>query len=110
MNKHELVTVLSEHLSLTQSQCLDFVNAWERILTKELCADKRVILQGFGSFSIWSQTPRMGRNPRTGESCPIEARVSVKFKPGKYLLDSLNNKPGKEQSENQLKRNKDEDI
>ncbi|MCD8136024.1 MAG: HU family DNA-binding protein [Parabacteroides gordonii] len=110
MNKHELVIALSEELSLMQTQCLDIVNAWEKILTKELCADKRVILQGFGSFSIWNQTPRMGRNPRTGEACPIEARVSVKFKPGKFLLDSLNREPGKEQSVNQLKRNKDEDI
>ncbi|WP_455637603.1 HU family DNA-binding protein [Parabacteroides sp.] len=110
MNKHDLIVALSEHLSLTQEQCLNFVNVWERIVTEELCADRRIILQGFGSFSTWSQTPRMGRNPRTGEPCHIEARISVKFKPGKYLLDSLNKEMSKEQSVNQLKSNKDENI
>lgn len=107
MNKHELVIALSEALSLTQTQCLDIVNACEIILTKELCADKRIILQGFGSISVWSQTPRMGRNPRTGEACLIEARLSVKFKPGKYLLDALN---GKEDDCKSTKRNENEDI
>lgn len=49
-----------------------------------------VILQGFGSFSRWEQTARLGRNPRTGEDVPILPRSSVKFKPGKYLLQKLN--------------------
>ncbi|WP_316251394.1 HU family DNA-binding protein [Parabacteroides faecis] len=34
----------------------------------------------------------MGRNPRTSKSCTIPSRVSVKFKPGKFLLQCLNKK------------------
>lgn len=105
MNKHDLVLALSERLSLTQSQCIAIVNAWEGVFTEALLADKRITLQGFGSFFAWSQTERMGRNPRTGDSCLIEARVSVKFKPGKYLLKTLNGNDCKSP-----KRNKDEDI
>lgn len=92
MNKHDLVVALSERLSLTQLQSLEIVNAWEGVFTDALLDDKRIVLQGFGSFFIWNQTERMGRNPRTGETCPIEARTSVKFKPGKFLLKALNEK------------------
>ncbi|WP_321572012.1 HU family DNA-binding protein, partial [Parabacteroides goldsteinii] len=33
---------------------------------------------------------REGRNPRTGETVPILPRRSVKFRPGKMLLQKLN--------------------
>lgn len=107
MNKHDLVVALSERLSLPQTQSLQIVNAWEGILSDALIADKRLVLQGFGTFFVWSQTERMGRNPRTGESCRIAPRVSVKFKPGKFLLDALNEKENDCQS---TKENNDETI
>jgi DNA-binding protein HU-beta len=105
MNKHDLVMALSERLSLTQTQSLAIVNAWEGVLLDALLADKRLMLQGFGTFFAWNQTERMGRNPRTGESCPIEARISVKFKPGKFLLKALNEKKNDSES---IKGNNDE--
>lgn len=107
MNKYDLVRTLSERLSLTQSRSLEIVNAWEGVLSDALLADKRLTLQGFGTFHIWGQTERMGRNPRTGEACLIEPRISVKFKPGKYLLTALNEKENDYQS---TKENKDETI
>ena len=105
MNKHDLVVSLSERLSLTQSQSVEIVNAWEGVLTDALQSGERLTLQGFGTFFAWSQTERTGRNPRTGETCRIEARVSVKFKPGKFLLAALNEKKNDCQSTNE---NKDE--
>lgn len=107
MNKHDLVVALSERLSLPQTQSLQIVNAWEGILSDALIADKRLVLQGFGTFFAWSQSERMGRNPRTGESCRIAPRVSVKFKPGKFLLGALNEKENDCQS---TKENNDETI
>ena len=107
MNKRDLVVSLSERLSLTQSQSVEIVNAWEGVLTDALQAGERLTLQGFGTFFAWSQTERTGRNPRTGETCRIEARVSVKFKPGKFLLAALNEKKNDCQSTNE---NKDETI
>ena len=51
-----------------------------------------MLLQNFGHFQPWQQKERFGRNPRTGVECPIRKRVSVKFKPGKGLLELLNEK------------------
>ena len=45
---------------------------------------------GFGSFTLWKQTARPARNPRENTVCMIAPRNSVKFKPGKFLLEHLN--------------------
>lgn len=92
MNKQQLVQSLSERLSLPHTQCQVIVNAAQEVLVEALRKKETVTLQGFGVLSPWEQSERTGRNPRTGVSCPIEARVSVKFKPGKFLLAALNEK------------------
>lgn len=89
MNKTDLVNELAEKLNIPQYQSRQFVNAFQEILAETLKRDA-VMLQGFGSFEPWAQTRRPGRNPRTGTPCVIHARTSVKFKPGKYLLEVLN--------------------
>jgi DNA-binding protein HU-beta len=50
---------------------------------------QRVIISGFGTFSVSERKARSGRNPKTGESIQISASRSAKFKPGKQLKDSL---------------------
>ena len=76
MNRRELVKTLADKLSVTQAEAMRFVQAW--------------MLLGFGTFSAWEQTERIGRNPRNGVAYMIRARRSVKFKPGKLLLKRLN--------------------
>ncbi|WP_301042593.1 HU family DNA-binding protein, partial [Parabacteroides goldsteinii] len=36
------------------------------------------------------QTSRLARNPKTGTPVQIPARTTVKFKPGKFLLEAMN--------------------
>lgn len=90
MNKTEIVNTLAERLSLPKSECYRFLQAWQALMTERLSGSDSIILQGFGTFHPWSQTERKGRNPRTGETCLIRPRCSVKFKPGKILLEKLN--------------------
>lgn len=93
MNKSELVEVLAERMKTQQYKVREFVNCLQEVVGETLIKDDNgIILQGFGSFSLWNQTARPGRNPRTGSECLIRARKSVKFKPGKYLLNALNEK------------------
>lgn len=90
MNKAELVNELTEKMNITQEQSRQFVNVFQKILTEAIKQDTPVMLQGFGCFIPWKQNEREGRNPHTGISCVIPARTSVKFKPGKFLLEELN--------------------
>lgn len=90
MNKVELAKSLAVKMSTTQCYSIRFLSALQEILADELQQNGTIMLQGFGSFSPWEQTERAGRNPRTGAPCLIRKRTSVKFKPGKDLLELLN--------------------
>lgn len=92
MNKTELIKHLSKQTSLPQSDCQKVTNAFMQALTEELANGNQLMLQGFGTFSPWEQSERLGRNPRNGTACVIRPRTSVKFHPGKGLLESLNSK------------------
>ena len=90
MNKADLVSELAAKMHVTQEQSRKFVNTFQVVLTEAIRQNTPVVLQGFGSFTPWKQVEREGRNPRTGISCMIPPRTSVKFKPGKFLLEELN--------------------
>lgn len=89
MNKADLVNELAAKLNIPQYQSRLFLNAFQEVLT-EILKRGPIALQGFGTFEPWNQKERQGRNPRTGVTCMIAPRKSVKFKPGKFLLRDLN--------------------
>lgn len=90
MNKTDLVNELATKMDIPQYQSRRFVAVFQEILTDALKQDTSLVLQGFGVFEPWAQKERLGRNPRTGVTCMIAPRTSVKFKPGKLLLETLN--------------------
>lgn len=90
MNKKELAKNVARKLSITDTLSYEYINVMQDVILEELKQNGYIMFQGFGVFSPWIQTERMGRNPKTGINCLIESRVSVKFKPGKNLLKQLN--------------------
>ena len=50
---------------------------------------QRIEIRGFGSFGVTRRNPRLGRNPRTGQSVAIPERRVPHFKPGKALRDAV---------------------
>jgi len=54
-----------------------------------LAGGHRVEIRGFGSFSINHRPPRIGRNPRSGESVAIPHKRVPHFKPGKALREAV---------------------
>ncbi|WP_163833030.1 integration host factor subunit beta [Spartinivicinus ruber] len=51
---------------------------------------ERIEIRGFGSFSLHYRPPRMGRNPKTGETVKLDGKYVPHFKPGKELKDQVN--------------------
>lgn len=47
-------------------------------------------MRGFGSFSLHHRQPRVGRNPKTGDSVKLDAKSVPHFKAGKELKDRVN--------------------
>ena len=76
MNRTDVITELAAKLGVASCQSRRFLDALEEVLTEALKEDKTIQFYGFGTFVPWKQTERPG--------------VSVKFKPGKFLLNTLN--------------------
>ena len=66
------------------------VNTVLDTISKALAEGDRVELRGFGAFSVKERGARQGRNPRTGEPVPVEAKRVPYFKPGKEMRVRLN--------------------
>ena len=44
----------------------------------------------WGKLEVVERAPRLGRNPKTGKEVKIGTRKSVKFRPGKAILEKIN--------------------
>jgi|TARA_B110000196_G_C21077570_1_gene630748 integration host factor subunit beta len=59
-------------------------------MSQSLSTGERIEIRGFGSFSLHYRSPRMGRNPKTGDSVELSGKFVPHFKPGKELRDQVN--------------------
>ncbi len=87
LTKAELSEMLFERLGLNKRESKDMVEAFFELVNDSLVDGTDVKLSGFGNFQIRRKAPRPGRNPRTGEAIPIEARNVVTFHASQKLKD-----------------------
>ncbi len=91
MTKSELIDVLTKqqtHLALKDVELT--VKCIIEQMNQALAAGERIEIRGFGSFSLRLRPPRIGRNPKTGESVALAKKYVPHFKPGKELRDRVN--------------------
>ncbi|WP_395667823.1 integration host factor subunit beta [Rhodoferax sp.] len=90
MTRSDLVEELANRFGqLTQRDAEFAVKAILDAMNNALVRGHRIEIRGFGSFSINRRPPRMGRNPRSGESVAIPERRVPHFKPGKALREAV---------------------
>ena len=87
MNKTELIAVVAEKAELSKK---DAIKAFTDAVSEELVKGGKIQLVGFGTFEVAERAAREGRNPKTGETMPIAASKTPKFKAGKALKDMVN--------------------
>ena len=80
MNKSQLVNVIAETSTVPKSEIKKIVDSLFDITEQTLDKGEKVVISGFGVFSVINTAERIGRNPRTGEKVRISARRSVKFR------------------------------
>jgi integration host factor subunit beta len=91
MTKSELILRLAEtNPHLYQRDIERIVATVFGEIAAALARGDRVELRGFGAFSVKRRDARIGRNPRTGDSVPVEDKHIPFFKTGKQLRDRLN--------------------
>ncbi len=85
MNKAELVDAMASSAKLSKADSTKALEAIVKSISKSLKKGERVMLIGFGTFSVGKRAARMGRNPQTGKPIKIAAKKVAKFKPGAAL-------------------------
>lgn len=90
MTRSDLVARLAERFGqLTQRDTEFAVKAILDAMSEALAKGHRIEIRGFGSFSLHYRPPRMGRNPKTGESVALPGKHVPHFKPGKELRERV---------------------
>ncbi|MFC6440028.1 integration host factor subunit beta [Bowmanella sp. JS7-9] len=91
MTKSELIERLADQYR--QLPAKDVESAIKEILeqmAQTLQRGDRIEIRGFGSFSLHYRAPRVGRNPKTGDTVELEGKYVPHFKPGKELRERVN--------------------
>ncbi len=91
MTKSELIEhLIDKHPELSVRDVELAVKIMLEHMTESLSQGERIEIRGFGSFSLHYRAPRIGRNPKTGESVSLPAKYVPHFKPGKELREQVN--------------------
>ena len=90
MNKMDLIAAVADETVLPRAKAAEVVDAVFSAIEGALKKKEEVRLVGFGSFATATRKASKGRNPQTGVEIDIPESISVRFKPGKALKDSVN--------------------
>ena len=91
MNKSELIErIVDQQQQLSVRDVELAVKTMLEHMTQILASGDRIEIRGFGSFSVSYRAPRVGRNPKAGESVEVGGKYVPHFKPGKELRDRVN--------------------
>lgn len=93
MTKSELIALLAADPAvignLTARDVDDAVNSILNAMTAALAQGSRIEIRGFGSFSLNYRPPRVGRNPKSGDTVEVPAKIVPHFKAGKEMRERV---------------------
>jgi integration host factor subunit beta len=91
MTKSELIELISRKQKHLPAKDVELaVKHLLELMSNSLSSGQRIEIRGFGSFSLHFRPPRMGRNPKTGDSVALSGKYVPHFKPGKELRLRVN--------------------
>ena len=91
MTKSELIERITARQAQLSAKDVELaVKTMIEHMAHALAQGHRIEIRGFGSFSLHYRAPRIGRNPKTGESVGLSGKYVPHFKPGKELRDRVN--------------------
>ncbi len=85
MNKSDLIDAMAKEAKSTKTEAKKALDAFVKVVGKSLKKGEKVVLVGFGTFSVNKRAARTGRNPQTGKPIKIAAKKVAKFKAGAEL-------------------------
>ncbi len=89
MTKKDLIAHVAKKANLTNKASNEAVSAMLNGIRDSLKKGEKVVITGFGTFSVRKRSERPGRNPKTGEKIILPARRAPGFTPGKTLKKAV---------------------
>lgn len=103
MTKSELIDVIAKEQSHLAYRDIELaVKCMVEQMSQALASGERIEIRGFGSFSLHYRPPRLGRNPKTGDSVALAGKYVPHFKPGKELRERVDSVHSPESAEAQV--------
>jgi integration host factor subunit beta len=91
MTKSELIESIARNQKHLATKDVELaVKHVLELMSEALASGERIEIRGFGSFSLHYRPPRIGRNPKTGDSVALAGKYVPHFKPGKDLRERVN--------------------
>ncbi len=91
MTRSQLIQRLAQqHPYLVHDEVERVVKTIFEKISEALARGERIELRGFGSFTVRDHAPRVGRNPLTGETVHVAAKLRPYFRSGKELRRRIN--------------------
>ena len=85
MCRDQLINLIADKTGIRRRLVKEVLDAFQDLTTDSLSKGDQVVLSGFGTFALKSRSPRIGRNPHTGDPVEIPARVMPFFTPSETL-------------------------
>lgn len=90
MTKSDLIDQVSAMNSdMTKKQVEFIINTLFDSVKETLKKGEKVTIQGFGTFNVRANSPKNGRNPKSGVYVKVPAKISPFFKPSKDIKTAL---------------------
>ena len=91
VTKSELIECIADRYEMLSSRDVELaVKTMIDSMAQVLATGGRIEIRGFGSFSLHYRAPRIGRNPKTGDTVKLTGKYVPHFKPGKELRERVN--------------------
>ena len=76
MTKSDLIDLMASEQSNLSERDVEFaVKAMLQQMSDALASGERIEIRGFGSYKLHFRPPRIGRNPKTGGTVALPAKV-----------------------------------
>lgn len=82
MTKKDIALKVADATGIKQIVVREVLQGIFDCIIESLIRDEKIELRNFGVFKIKTRRPRIGRNPRTGQTIPVPTRKVVIFRPG----------------------------
>ena len=90
LTKKDLVNITYMQIGFSKQISENLIDEFFSLIVLNLKKERKLKIAKFGTFSIRSKKPRIGRNPKTKEIKKISERNVVLFKPSKEFKEFVN--------------------